>query len=458
MKQTLLQKFAIFSILAMCIYSLVDDTSAISYNWTSTLWIPSSFTYSWWTLKISQYPYTGYPRSCMYTSGGWSWTTDWTWANSNQAMPTFCEQIWTQHWSYFLTYSEFDRNANSGNSIIVDHRWYYTQNFWNAIWVTVNLEYTSTGINIVNKVNDNSWLWDVEPIFFIPSATTSSGFYPDRFWISHISAFMTEFGAEDSNVTWSNVYSVFTLTCLYNSWTTSQCKMTDYTGSWYANNWLWYLLNTQYILGLANEFYPTSVMTQHKNYVAEDLSFSWNFDTATKFMIDWWKTNTFPNWLWTTNWYTTTPPENTWGTNTGTIDYFADCKSFINVWCYIKWAWNNFTWYVWTFFVDISFTWNFDSCATASTESWTTMQKFWNAIAIINPYPVNDWETVCTVWWEKEIHYSYFVPTENFFQKYIPWQMPELEISMFIIWQQTLWDLITILVFILLIFYSRKHD
>ena len=185
----------------------------------------------------------------------------------------------------------------------------------------------------------------------------------------------------------------------------------------------------------------------------------WSYSWSTTYHVNW--ISNFYNW-WNIVAVTSTGSTgwgNTWWS--GSI-YYEDCGWFSDVWCYVKWFWNfiyaSISWLFDIFLPDISFSWSFDSCGSYDTNTGSIMQKFANVIAIVNPIPIEDWWSVCTIWWAKTIEYSMLVPEQNFFEKYIPWQIPELEISLFMYWEQTLWDLITIFVFITIIFYDRKHD
>lgn len=155
------------------------------------------------------------------------------------------------------------------------------------------------------------------------------------------------------------------------------------------------------------------------------------------------------------------------GSNTGTgdtVDYFADCTSFLDdVWCYVVGFYDSIVakisdW-IKSLFPDVSFSGSFDSCGSGSTisSSGTFMQRLWNVIAIVNPIPPDDGDVICILWWSWQIDYHAFIPEENFFEHYIPWVVPELERSTRIVWDQTIFDIMIIMVMTLIIFY-KKHD
>lgn len=163
--------------------------------------------------------------------------------------------------------------------------------------------------------------------------------------------------------------------------------------------------------------------------------------------------------------WTGTSSSGTWSTGLS-VDYFASCTWFLEVWCYIKGfftgVYDTISWFFSSFFPDISFSWEFNSCGSWSFSSGTNIsisQRFANVIAIINPIPPSEGTQICTIFWQKTISYQLLWPTENFFQKYIPWQVPALEIDPHIAYGQTIVDLITIFGMMSLIFYQKsKHD
>jgi hypothetical protein len=191
---------------------------------------------------------------------------------------------------------------------------------------------------------------------------------------------------------------------------------------------------------------------------------SWELNSLTLsgFLWSTGTTNSIPYFLWIINEIDTLT-----GTTSTSSWYYDTCWS-LDIGCYLKWLWNyiidsitNGIKGIFDYFMPwISFNWTFDSCG--SFNSWTTTstsQKFANIVAILNPFPPRNGSTICTIFWPKVLNYNVMWPTQNFFQKYIPGQIPELEISVYVfpeLWL-TLIDIITIFAFIMLIFY-KPHD
>lgn len=101
---------------------------------------------------------------------------------------------------------------------------------------------------------------------------------------------------------------------------------------------------------------------------------------------------------------------NTWGETP--IDYFEECISFLDVWCYLEWVWNAFKDWI---LPDYSINWNGEtfncvmwwtggiySWSTAGNQSISLVQRFANIVSIVNPLPPPEWSEVCLFSWEKE--------------------------------------------------------
>lgn len=176
----------------------------------------------------------------------------------------------------------------------------------------------------------------------------------------------------------------------------------------------------------------------------------------------WW--NTLPMHFWYSiqdNTYSTWWTDEPWSQT----DYFEDCGSFLDVWCYVSgffdWIVDKITGFFDYLFPDISFNWSFNSCWTFDdSEAIWLFQRFANIIAFINPFPPEETIEICTIYWPKTISYQVFIPDNNFFKEWIPWVLPEMEdIDLRMIYGQTPIDLIVILWMLSVILYQRsKHD
>ena len=147
-----------------------------------------------------------------------------------------------------------------------------------------------------------------------------------------------------------------------------------------------------------------------------------------------------------------------WGTGT-TRDRFDYSECWvIEIWCYFDVFTNVIGVYLDSFFPDISWTWNFDSCASWSTDSGSTLQKFANVIAIINPYPPEEWTSICSIFGDYTIWYQRLFPEHNFFEVYAPWVFPALEIDWRVFGGQSLPDIIVIIAMSILILHPRNKN
>lgn len=177
-----------------------------------------------------------------------------------------------------------------------------------------------------------------------------------------------------------------------------------------------------------------------------------------------WLTITLPDYFNTTTLTgTLTDSGSLWNGTGSTVDYFAECTSFLDVWCYVKWLYNSVIAKIgeWidSLFPNISFSGSFDSCGSGSTvsSSGTYMQRIANVIAIVNPLPPDDGDIICILWWSWQVDYHGLIPQENFFEHYISGVVPQLERSTRIVWDQTIFDIVVIVMITLAIFY-KKHD
>ena len=145
-----------------------------------------------------------------------------------------------------------------------------------------------------------------------------------------------------------------------------------------------------------------------------------------------------------------------WWTAWDTFDY-SSCW-VIEIWCYWDVFTNALGAYIDLFHPDISWNWNFDSCASWSTDSGSTLQKFANVIAIINPYPPEEWTSICSIFGDYTIWYQRLFPENNFFEVYAPWVFPALEIDWRVFGGQSLPDIIVIIAMSILILHPRNKN
>ncbi len=443
--KSIILKIAIIWVL---IYSLVSDANALTYNGGSTYELPNII-WTWWEIVL----YENSINSSFFVQDSWLAYYQNFW-NSIQYAWLWCFKYNSSTTSWYL-WSIWRTN-------------YYTD----IHWLELYLSGASNSMNFIVYIKDElNWntlsTWAIY-VAKLPKNPTSPGLLNE--WVVCFSPrFLESDGKlhiQYSDISYYNTSSGWYIYSRTHYW------------AWQWTVWLSLGTNTQQWV-FTNSVYSKTWQTNatasyrvYDKYERECYSYSScqkpvpnsdiyirDFQVSTGYTeyVSWY---TLPMWF-NSTWSLTTFENNTWTSNTWS-EYYANCTWFTDFWCYIE-GFGNFiywsiSWFFDIFLPDISFTWSFDSCWTYNSNTGSIMQKFANVIAIINPIPIEDWLSVCTIWWSKTIEYSSLVPEETFFEKYIPWQMPELEISMYMYWEQTLWDLITIFVFITLIFYDRKHD
>lgn len=167
-----------------------------------------------------------------------------------------------------------------------------------------------------------------------------------------------------------------------------------------------------------------------------------------------------------------------WGTWSTTTDYFADCTSFLDVGCYVAWAYNGivdkaatfrdsvFSWLLGLldpFRVNISWNQPLDTCGVgigtwSTSGSWVgVIQRMTNVLHVLNPMAPSEWSSICTLWWPWTVQYAMLIPEENFWKKYLHWQIdPRLESTGEIAEGINFIDLITIIAFAYYIFHGSQ--
>lgn len=261
----------------------------------------------------------------------------------------------------------------------------------------------------------------------------------------------------------------------------------------FVKEYPWNILLTQYsgsdsIVWWGSEYTPSKQAIANYSNASGSATY-WKFASTTG-LFDYRVVTDFLKWTWTTE-YVQAPTlpsylnydwinidfgtGGTWwgGTWTGDIDtgtYYDECEGFTDLWCYI-WGFTQFIFdipgmifdkiidAILSLVPDITFSWTFDSCsADFNSEDATSTDKLKNFLAFLNPFmPPWDWEIVCTVWGEEELHYSRLIPEQNFFELYLPNAPAYLTVSPYILPWQTIFDIVLIAVMMGMIFYKRHH-
>lgn len=452
MKKSLLQKFAIFSILTVCIYSMVSDTHALTYNGSNIYSLPdlsiNSTVYSpvSSTVKTSYTSITGatifYGLQCFrmydlpqnwYLYSFWfsPYQNEYFWvhfqtANTWTGVQLFIKMQWTDFnpflWQWVTPYEyEFDLFN------IPDAYWNTTDEFVVCLAPGMYLDDATTDVYLdyINVL-----------LFWLEDGLVSHYIWEPPTWLEPI---IRIWSYSPLTSAWSNLfYSQMTET-QYNAISTENLYLEASNFSTYrtwGNNG-----------GTINTVYPDTLTMDDFIFWTDNSWYMLPYNLFDWFSLSWetiYNDSDFNNWG---------------GGGTGT-NYFEECTSFIDVWCYIQGLWNTFYNWISSFFVSIGFTGTFDSCSVDfSTDDATFRDKLNNFLAFLNPFMPPAGATICAVWWQEELQYSRLVPEQNFFELYLPEAPEYLTISPFIVWEQTIFDIILISVMIWMILYkNHKND
>lgn len=436
----------IFLILALLPLSTFAQ---LSYDWSSTRSYPVSF--SWYTS-------TG-----IYFATS-LWSTNWDSYNSSYCSSyaislmggtsqypfSSCVNLWNDHFITYSFFNEFDL-SDSLTGAILDIPYMQSS--------AGSFIYSETATGIVFDIFHTNWDILQHNYRSLPIASWTNW---SRFLLASSITINNYYNSVTNSV---ELYLVRTSTDIYTlSWKTFSYK-SDFLGT----SAHWTLLNISpiswsFLLAWTDWWYPNI----HFNSKPASIYTFWYVVNPVLLPIgitvfDVFRENDLVNWTdsvidYQDDFFDPLPTD-TWST-IWECDLKLDFVWFFG--CTINWLYNSVVdWIKWLFnyfLPDISFSGQFDSCGSFSSGSTVSIsQRFANIIAIINFIPPEDWTTICTIYWPQEIHYWALWPEENFFEKYIPWQVPQLEIDPHIAFGQTIVDIITIFAFILLIFYKR-HD
>jgi len=431
-------------ILALSLFAIVRDTNAISYNWSSTINFPTS-TFSGWLLEqelFSTLNDSSYSTECA--------TLTWFVLPQRFSMQSCSVTDWISRADYNRNYVINPSNYMASGTYLVDYF------YWQDKSVQLEIRsYWGSGFQVQVSVVDSLWELVDRQTLIDASNRTSSWDAPDQYVVALWLLFYGSAG-EDSFLRWldANIYndtsnSSWAIATIFSHVYEPAISMWTYVDRFASAGSISWLASVRifHYRPIDTSMLLDSVWQNEKL----NLLFSWT-----------WESFYFSNWFGATWVYNPEDP----GPPTPPTDYYADCEWFTDFWCYIAGFWNFILWTISDFldflFPDISFSGNFDSCGSFSGSWWTLPigQRFWNIIAIINPFPPDDLQNICTLYWEKEIVYQSAIPDTNIFEQYIPGVAPELESVdlRFAFWQTPI-DLIIIFGCMMVIFYHRsKHD
>lgn len=468
MKQKL-KIIALFIVCTVSIFWLVKETGAVTYGGNNTFFLP---VFQWPTWE-DYWTVWGSPNAYWFVTQQWStqyaimqkYNTAWTYFFS-YAIVIRVEKTWNAS-TYSGSIIQFWNNSDCWDTSCIVSLWFdivqtpfsgwlhYAMRIlkwnyfnWEPILILDLDDYDQT--NCAQWWTESDCIYVVKPNFIVSNLPWSVGTYftsIDTYFYSVWTQVKHASFNSNWNLTTQTFYQSF-LDLFYDTQNLGSLisTNTDFT-TWYSHYW-----EDTSVSPVTVKMYAWADATARATdtYITQFLtSFSGAIDA------------TLPNWLGATS-IITQWQSWTWGTWTGT-DFFADCWSFLDVWCYVKWSYEWIKQSISDFFISFMptfwFSWNFDSCGSfASWTTQTTFSKFTNIIALINPFPPANNTEICTIFWSRTIVYWVMWNSENFFTKYIPWQVPQLEIDPHFIFGQTIVDIVTIFSMMYYIFYKKSND
>lgn len=443
-----MKKIVLFLFLSFFLFGFIKETLALSYGGIPNFWMPNIMTNSPWYDTFVALPEFNTTVSYPTIATTLSWSIEWT--LSHFVTHTSCYKYTATSWSWYTL---------SWN-IMYFNNWFIRYNYWAYDWaypVFVNAEYISDSITRISLVTTNYLsAWDPTTKFSlmdIPTFPNSTWDNPnDGVFCVSPSFWIVPYSESD----WFNWMYLHSVKYSYYHWSTwifwiADKFFTQNSVYWYKyinldlfdshnrsffalghpSSWPTLLIQWEYITfpNVESITYWKTVWTNADvSYFLSSLSDSWNLNIPSLPI--------FFNSISSTTW-SLVPSTNTGWTNTWSVsDYFTDCWSFLDVGCYVKWAFNGtidkikwfFTW-IWTWILPdfninwnwvtsdcATFQWNSSTWITITSSSWSVwvLQRFANFISVVSPFPPTDWSVVCLLDWSiKTVDYK--SDTINFF-------------------------------------------
>lgn len=421
----------------------IGKAFAISYDWNASFTaFPSIYLNSWTEIP----PYNGGFHTWPFY---YSWSDTLFIAKSNLVVRL--SYTWmTSSWYLWTIWQWPCDGYNNGwwTSLYFEYPdkiWVYIDRC--DVWNTAPTRVYTWWLFTLRTPFDSSWL---NPLEYVITFTVVTNWGTDIPWVSDWVYVKSYIWTAYNNFEGKQVWAVYDFTDL-NSWmwlkiTWDLCSFCTYVPKVYRE-----LYNNSYI-----SYAPANTDFSWQLWVLEFLHWLPPWENITYWLYDFlWSSWTSISLTWTDIW--------TWE-----IDFYKDCTSFLDIWCYVVWTVNKFAYWIWSLFIDLSFQGATDTCFSWSTSSWTYMQKLANLIAVVNPIPPWSWSVICTmfvwtdlwkmesVWWTWQVIYHRYIPEENIFAMAVPWLVPILEQSTIVFAWQTIIDIMIIVMLVAAIIYQKK--
>jgi len=425
-----MKKFLIITFFIVTSFLCIKEVWAVSYNWSATHSIPTFQSSTWSQIYFdSTTPFYSFWKNVSWAydyqntfylrSSSWfifSWTIVET-VNCNSCT------VWKDMFTNKISY-----NSTLKTLYLEWYSWNY--NWW--AWIPANISNkTLRSTLILNDLHlwkSCSWLSSDCLIYLL------FNYHTDSNWTYVDKTTLYEYFSWSTNLWITTIYDNLNVNPFYTTaWNNDQISLTSiWTYTWMTSTFIFIPIASSFLSSDYLQYWIDWTDPINKFNTLKWPQFYWS---SWSVITIWW-------WSWSTQW--------SWS-------IFDVCTSFLDVWCYVKTIWD---YVISSIFPEVSFSWEFNSCASWSTNSWSFMQKLWNVFAIINPIPPSNWTIVCTPFWTWVIQYQKLTAWWNFFTVYASgaWLPSILYSDWKVIFWQTILDLILIFVIIVLIFYKVNHQ
>lgn len=425
---TTIHKIALIALSALLTITFIVDAYAVSYGWWSSVYLPN-------LVDTGSNNVLNAVQTNIESFGAWyDWIKYWTWwqkifwmtdcsiihQNSSSGMLFYlgkAQNIWTfpNEYNHGLLYEYSTWSSTTNRRIQLTIYWKgQILNAWNTphedriVWrndLTYGGDYPNDFVFCASPVYYNLWAY----LYLV-----SMGEY---------------FYSSSSNKFFKSTVS-FT-----NSWTTNWFMLTDaFWDTSYSNAKWWSRVYWGATIDSDADFFrwsPSAFVPDTYNYMLEFLN-----------AVPWYPSDyvndfdSLPTFLGATGATVTwSEVDDQWGPATGSwTDYFVDCTSFLDVWCYIKWVVNKVSDFISWLFPNISWSWQASTCVnTENTWSLTSsiaytgssvyIQNIVNLFSLMMPLPPPNNSEVCLIWWSEiwdDIIWSHSWKITIQYAKYIP--------------------------------------
>jgi len=369
----------IFAVALSTFLFIIDNTEAVSFNWSSSIsfWI----SYSWSDLVLLPVI---------------------TWWGASPRI-TWYEDSWVASYRSFWTEIVVNSDFNTLSWVLMTNNFYRQNNQWQSSWENLSIVFFKS-----------AWYSRIEYV-------VSSNYANTYTWVLLWAYPLNQCVWLSTNCVLWIVYSFFS----NSSW----IWLSDVNVVFYHNdNYQLVLSSSDLVAELwSHGFYVSPNNWYIYGYTPTNSSLWWSWILDARYyqtyVYTWWSNLIWNFYLWSNTWefaaiINKLPEylgatwwifiENTWSINTWSwftdfFDYSA-CWSFLDVWCYIQETVSGLWNFGWSFFPEISFTWSSQTCMSWSTGAISSLsgnisyiQKLVNFSMVIIPIAPPEGTIVCMI-------------------------------------------------------------